>query len=162
ATGFGITEGPVWRGEDLVFTDIPRSRIVRWRWLPEGPEVTTLQTSTGRSNGLALDRQGRLIRCEEGDRRLSRTELDGTTNVRAYDVRPDGSLVNSRLFADMASPEVGSPDGMKVDRHGNLYCTGGGGVRVVAPDGYRLGRIRLPEHSRNIAFGDADRRTLYI
>ena len=59
AGGLGFTEGPVWRGNALLFSDIPNNRIVRWRRLPEGPELTTY--ATGRSNGLTLDRQGRLV-----------------------------------------------------------------------------------------------------
>ena len=55
AGGLGFTEGPVWRGTQLLFSDIPHKRIVRWRRLPEGPELTTY--ATGNSNGLTLDRQ---------------------------------------------------------------------------------------------------------
>jgi gluconolactonase len=250
ATGFLTTEGPVWHGDHLLFTDIPRSRIVRWQMLPEGPEVRTFRTPTGNANGLTLDRAGRVICCEQGARRVTRLEHDGSVtvladrfegkrlngpndvivssngaiyftdppyglpnntegkeldvngvfridpdgslrlvardcnrpnglcfspgeqilyvadtpaeNVRAYNLLPDDTLANSRIFADMASPDIGRPDGMKVDRAGNLYCTGGGGVRIVAPDGTGLGRIRLAEHCRNITFGDADAQTLYI
>jgi len=50
AGGLGFTEGPVWRGTALLFSDIPNKRIVRWRRLPEGPELTTY--ATGSSNGL--------------------------------------------------------------------------------------------------------------
>ena len=56
AGGLGFTEGPVWRGGSLLFSDIPNKRIARWRRLPEGPELTTY--ATGMSNGLTLDRQG--------------------------------------------------------------------------------------------------------
>lgn len=62
----------------------------------------------------------------------------------------------------MASPDIGRPDGIKVNRTGNLYSTGGGGVRVVSQKGVLIGRSRTPEQSRNIAFGDDDLRTLYI
>ena len=41
AGGFGFTEGPIWMGDSLLFSDIPNNRIIRWRSLPEGPEVTT-------------------------------------------------------------------------------------------------------------------------
>jgi len=86
AGGFGFTEGPVWTGEALLFSDIPNNRIIRWRALPERPEVTTFRhpvcvpygTARGGSNGLTLDAQGRLLACEHGGRRLSRTEPDGT------------------------------------------------------------------------------------
>jgi hypothetical protein len=56
AGGFAFTEGPVWRGGCLLFSDIPNKRIARWRRLPEGPELTTY--ATGMSNGLTLDGRG--------------------------------------------------------------------------------------------------------
>src|SRR5205823_865435 len=58
ADGFAFTEGPVWRPEgDLLFSDIPNSRIVRWA---PGGVVATFRHPSGRSNGLTLNRQGRL------------------------------------------------------------------------------------------------------
>jgi sugar lactone lactonase YvrE len=69
AASFRFTEGPVWRGDHLLFTDIPRSRIVRWQELPEGPQVTTFRVEydgalaapvIGHCNGMTLDREGRL------------------------------------------------------------------------------------------------------
>jgi sugar lactone lactonase YvrE len=44
------------------------------------------------------------------------------------DVRPDGTLTGSRVLLDMASADPGVPDGLKVDVHGNVFCTGPGGV----------------------------------
>lgn len=250
AGGFGFTEGPVWRGDHLLFSDIPRNRIVRWRELPEGPEVTTFRYPSGNSNGLTLDRQGRLIACEHGNRRVSRTEPDGTVvslaeryegrrlnspndvvvrsdggvyftdppyglrnltegkelpfqgvyriepdgrltllvddferpnglafspdetvlyiddsarrHIRAFDVRPDGTLANGRVFFDMQSPDSGSPDGMKVDVQGNIFCTGPGGTWVITPAGRLLGRIITPEQPANLAWGGPDWSTLFI
>ena len=63
AGGLGFTEGPVWRGTSLLFSDIPNQRIVRWRRLSEGPELTTY--ATGNSNGLTLDRQGHVLAAEQ-------------------------------------------------------------------------------------------------
>jgi len=51
---------------------------------------------------------------------------------------------------------------MKVDQEGNVFCTGPGGVWVLAPDGAILGRIRPPEQPANVAWGDTDLRTLYM
>ena len=61
-------EGPVWLpgSRTLRFSDIPNKRIVRWRRLPEGPELTTF--ATGMSNGLTLDRQGRVLAAEHDGR----------------------------------------------------------------------------------------------
>ncbi len=81
--------------------------------------------------------------------------------IRAFDVAPDGSLVNNRIFADMSSAEQGVPDGMKVDVEGRLYCTGPGGVWVFDPEGNELGVVKGPESPRNIAFGGDDFRTIY-
>ena len=58
AGGFGFTEGPVWCGNYLLFSDIPRNRIVRLALRYEGPEVTTFRTPSGNSNGQTLDRSG--------------------------------------------------------------------------------------------------------
>src|SRR5689334_8622458 len=75
AGGFGFTEGPIWRDDELLFSDIRNNRIVRWRQLREGPEVTTF--SVGRSNGLTLDREGLVLVAEHGGRKVSRVEPDG-------------------------------------------------------------------------------------
>jgi gluconolactonase len=62
----------------------------------------------------------------------------------------------------MEEEEPGSPDGMKVDTEGNVYCTGPGGIWVIAPDGKPLGSIKVPEMASNFAWGDTDWKTLYI
>ena len=77
-------------------------------------------------------------------------------------MNPDGSVSNSRLFAEMHSAEDGVPDGMKVDTEGRIYCTGAEGVWVFEPDGSLIGIIRLPEIPANCAWGDADMRTMYF
>jgi gluconolactonase len=83
--------------------------------------------------------------------------------VNRYDVRPDGTLTNGMLFADMRKEtERGITDGMRVDTKGNVYETAPGGVWIISPEGKHLGTIRAPEQSTNIGFGDADRKTLYI
>jgi len=80
-----------------------------------------------------------------------------------YRVQPDGSLVDAKLFYDATSDQrPGSPDGMKVDAKGNVYSTGPGGVWIFTPEGKPLGIILMSEKSANVAWGGADRRTLYI
>ena len=54
----------------------------------------------------------------------------------------------------MASEDPGVPDGLKIDLHDNVFCTGPGGVWVCRPDGERLGRIVLPELAANLAWGE--------
>ena len=254
AGGLGFTEGPVWCGTHLLFSDIPNKRIARWRRLPEGPELTTY--ATGMSNGLTLDRQGQVLAAEHDGRRVVRVGADGTRTVlaeqfqgkrlnspndiavksdgaiyftdppyaiqpstpgvprpegwwtnpiagkeqpcngvyrltpdgrfdllvddfalpnglafspdesvlhvddsahkhiRSFDVRPDGTLSNSRILLDMAAEDPGVPDGLKVDQQGNVFCTGPGGVWVCRPGGDLLGRILLPELPANLAWGE--------
>jgi gluconolactonase len=56
----------------------------------------------------------------------------------------------------------GNPDGLKVDTEGNVYITGGGGIWVLTAEGRHLGTIPMPKQPANLAFGDADARTLYV
>lgn len=81
ATGFDWAEGPVWFGDAgcLLFSDIPNNRILRWT--EEG--ITTFRQPSNYSNGHTRDRQGRLISCEHGLRRVTRTEIDGQITVIA-------------------------------------------------------------------------------
>ena len=106
AGGLGFTEGPVWRDNALLFSDIPRNRIARWRRLPEGPELTTF--TTGHSNGLTLDRERRVIAAEHGGRRVSRIGDDGKRTVLAE--RYEGKRLNS-------------PNDIVVKSDGSMYFT---------------------------------------
>lgn len=82
ASGFDWTEGPVWFGDAgcLLFSDIPNDRILRWT-----PDVgiSTFRSPSNYANGHTRDRQGRLISCEHGTRRVTRTELDGSITIIA-------------------------------------------------------------------------------
>ena len=83
--------------------------------------------------------------------------------VKRFEVRPDGSLVNSRVFYDMTrAPGEDAIDGVKVDQKGNVYVSGPGGLWVISPEGKHLGTIDGPRHVHNMAWGDADGRTLYL
>ena len=81
ASGFDWVEGPVWFGDQgcLLFSDIPNNRILRWT--EDG--VTTFRAPSNYANGHTRDRQGRLISCEHGTRRVTRTEWDGRVTVLA-------------------------------------------------------------------------------
>lgn len=82
ATGFDWVEGPVWFGDAncLLFSDIPNNRIMRW-----SPEtgISIYCEPSNFSNGHTRDLQGRLVSCEHGKRRVTRTEHDGTITVIA-------------------------------------------------------------------------------
>jgi gluconolactonase len=106
AGGLGFTEGPVWRDGGLLFSDIPNKRIARWRRLPEGPELTTF--ARGMSNGLTLDRQGRVLVAEHDGRRVTRVADDGTRTVLA------GEFQGKRL---------NSPNDIVVKSDGSIYFT---------------------------------------
>ena len=80
-----------------------------------------------------------------------------------YQVEKDGSLTNGKVFYDASSDKrPGGPDGMKVDRLGNVYSTGPGGIWVFSPAGKALGVILMPERTANLNWAGADRKTLYI
>ena len=85
--------------------------------------------------------------------------------IRAFDVRPDGTLANCRTFFDAgplaAEGRPGLPDGLRVDVHGNLFATGPGGVLVIDPAGRLLGILNTGVPTGNCCWGD-DGRTLYI
>lgn len=82
ATGFDWVEGPVWFGDAgcLLFSDIPSNRILRW--IPD-EGMSTYRAPSNYANGHTRDRQGRLISCEHGGRRVTRTEADGGITVIA-------------------------------------------------------------------------------
>jgi len=83
--------------------------------------------------------------------------------VIRYEVRADGTLANGTVFFDMTNaPGEDAIDGLKVDREGNLYVSGPGGLWILSSAGKHLGTIVTPEHSHNFAWGDADGRTLYL
>ena len=83
ATGCRFTEGPVWFGDtrQLLFSDIPNDRIMRWD--EETGAVSVFRKPSHYANGNTRDRQGRLITCEMDSQRLTRTEYDGTITVLA-------------------------------------------------------------------------------
>jgi gluconolactonase len=84
--------------------------------------------------------------------------------VLRYDVAADGSLANGSVFFDLTERAPGeiALDGVKVDAQGNVYLSGPGGLWIVAPDGTHLGTLVAPQLPANFAWGDADRRTLYL
>lgn len=157
ATGFQFTEGPVWHPEGfLLFSDIPANRIYR---LQADGSATVWRADSGSSNGLTVDRQGRLIACEHGNRRVSRTMADGT--VTALAERWEGARFNS-------------PNDAAVRADGSVYFTdppyGLGkrpreidvqGVYRVGPDGRVDCLLRDFRKPNGIAFSP-DESQLYV
>jgi gluconolactonase len=85
--------------------------------------------------------------------------------IMAYEVQPDGSVSNGRVFFDakplVASDRKGMPDGLKVDAKGDVWATGPGGVLIISPDGKHLGTVLTGQATGNCCWGD-DGATLYI
>jgi gluconolactonase len=157
ATGFQFTEGPVWMAEGyLLFSDIPASRI--YRWSPDrGVEVW--REPSGQANGLTVDPEQRLIACEHGNRRVTRTEPDGT--IRALTDRYEGGRLNS-------------PNDVVVRSDGSVYFTDPpygiephqreqpwNGVYCLLPDGTLELVAQDFERPNGLAFSP-DERVLYI
>jgi gluconolactonase len=83
--------------------------------------------------------------------------------VMRYEVDEAGDLSNGTVLYDMTdAPGEDAIDGLKVDREGNLYVCGPGGIWVLSPEGKHLGTLRVPEDPHNLAWGDEDGRTLYV
>lgn len=123
------------------------------RIMPNGT-VTAVVTDTEYPNGLAFSPDESILYVDN---------TRASMHINAYDVQPDGTVTNGRVFADMSSTEPdGVPDGMKVDAKGRVYCTGPGGCWVFEPDGTHLGIIRLPEIPANCAWGGPDYQTMYF
>lgn len=260
ATGCRWAEGPVWFGDGryLLWSDIPNNRVMRWD--EATGQVGEFRKPSNYANGATRDRQGRLIHCEHGGRRITRTEYDGsitvvmdrfegkrlnspndvivasdgaiwftdpvfgisgnyeghkadpelpqnvyridgqtgeatvvaddvlgpnglcfspdesilyivesrgepTRKILAYDVVDGVKLTNKRIHID-AGP--GTPDGMRCDVDGNLWCGWGmgdpalDGVMVYADDGDLIGRIALPERCANVCFGGRSNSRLFM
>lgn len=265
AEGFTWSEGPVWMGTELIFSDVPENTAYRWKpgmtqaeifLKPSGLLTPTPGFREPGCNGLTRDAQGRLLLCQHGERRVARYEngnftsladrwegkrfnspndlvvkkngdvyftdpsygleginnsplkeipfngvyrigtdgkvtlLDKTltfpngiafspdekilyvgvsdskaTRLVAYDVQPDGRISNGRTFFD-AQPLLkdgnrGLVDGLKIDRHGNVWSSGPGGILIISPAGKLLGRINTGQPTANCNWGD-DGSTLYI
>jgi len=267
ADGMDWTEGPVWDSKNgvLLFSDVPRNVILQWKERTGVSERVRASGYSGKepfagrepgSNGLVFDRQGRLVTCQHGDRRIVRREPDGRVTViadryegkrlnspndlvfnskgdlyftdppfglpgtfddpakelpfqgvyrvtpngrvtlltkdlsapngigfspdektlyisnsdrkrpiwMAYPVLPDGTLGSGRQFAEASAwvkETEGVADGLKLDKNGNVFGAGPGGIHVFAPDGTRLGRIETGVKTGNLNWGE-DGSVLYL
>jgi gluconolactonase len=104
-------------------------------------------------NGLAFSPDGKHFYVDDSEKR----------NIRVYDVAADGTLTNGRVFGEEPGGKGdGVPDGMRVDKNGNLFVTGPKGIWVWDAKGNHLGTLVMPEQPANLNWGDKDYRTLYI
>jgi gluconolactonase len=108
ATGFRWCEGPVWFGDlrSLLWSDIPNNRMLRWD--EESGAVSHFRKPSNNSNGNTRDRQGRLVTCEHGGRRVTRTELDGRITV---------------LIDSFGGKPLNSPNDVVVKSDGSIWFT---------------------------------------
>jgi gluconolactonase len=154
---------------DLYFTDPPYGLVKNmddpkkeipfqgvYRLKPNG-ELTLLTDQMSRPNGIAFSPDEKILYVANSDPQRA--------VWMAYDVKPDGTIANGRVFFDATSlvgpSKKGLPDGMKVDKVGNLFATGPGGVFVFSPVGKHLGTINTGEATANVAWG-GDGTVLYI
>lgn len=168
ADGFNGTEGPVWipDGGYLLFTDNGVPVLHKWSskdgvtTFLQGPDLDRTNPSSGGQPGGSIGslRPG-------GDERF--LYVSNSNEVRKiwmrWELKPDGSVGAGSVFYDASNADgEGVPDGMKIDKRGNLFATGPGGIWIISPGGKALGRIHVPETAVNCAWGDADGKTLYI
>jgi gluconolactonase len=121
--------------------------------LDEKGTVRLLTKDLSQPNGLAFSPDGKHFYVDDSEQR----------NIRVYDVAGDASLINGRIFGvEPGGKDDGVPDGIKVDKQGNLYVTGPKGIWVWDASGTHIGTIVLPEQPANLTWGGSDYRTLYI
>lgn len=117
--------------------------------------VRLLANDFSRPNGLLLDADESHLYVDDTERQ----------HVRVFDVAPDGTIGNGRVFVELKHGGIASrPDGMKMDVEGNLYVAGNTpeGLWVFRPDGVLIGLIGLDEGPANLAWGGDDWKTLFI
>jgi len=83
-------------------------------------------------------------------------------HIRTYNVRDDWTFSGGDILVELKGEEEGKPVGLKLDVNGNIFSTGPGGIWICTPEGDILGRIKIPEKTSNLAWGDEDYSSLYI
>jgi gluconolactonase len=140
------------------FFDDPRKELPYsgvFRVSPDGKNIQLLTKELSGPNGLAFSPDEKYFYVDNWDEKKK--------IIMRYEVNPDGTLSNGKVFVDMTSAEgEDALDGMKIDQKGNLYVSGPGGLWIISPDGKHLGTIVGPEHPHNFAWGDHDGKTLYL
>jgi len=130
--------------------EVPFQGVYR---LDDKGNLRLLTKDLSQPNGLAFSPDGKRFYVDDSDQR----------NIRVYDVTQDGTLANGRIFGEEpGGKNDGVPDGMKMDKKGNLFVVGPKGIWVWDAKGNHLGTIVIPEQPANLTWGDKDYRTLYI
>jgi len=140
------------------FFDDPRKELPYsgvFRVSPDSKIVQLLTNELSGPNGLAFSPDEKYFYVDNWDEKKK--------IIMRYEVNPDGTLSNGKVFFDMTSAEgKDALDGMKIDQKGNLYVSGPSGLWIISPEGKHLGTIVGPEHPHNFAWGDDDGKTLYL
>ena len=133
-TGCRWAEGPVWFGDAraLLWSDIPNDRILRWDEITG--EVTEYRNPADNANGNTRDRQGRLVTCEHGARRVTRTEHDGTITV---------------LMDSFDGKRLNAPNDVVVHPDGGIWFTDPGYGSLVNYEGHKA-PLEIPEYTFRI------------
>jgi len=143
-------------GLPKVFDDPDKAPVQGVYRVAKDGTVTLLIDNIKAPNGIAFSPDERILYVSDVDPRRAAW--------LAYDVKPDGTVSNGRVFFDATrwrqDPFFG-PDGLKVDRRGNLFGARPGGVSVIASDGTLLGTIETGQPTSNVAWGE-DGKTLFI
>jgi len=172
-TGFLFTEGPLWHAREryLLFSDMPGNHLRKWS---ASGGVETFRQPSNQSNGLAWDREGRLLACEHATSRLTRTERDGTISVLAshYDgrelnspndvvVRSDGTI----FFTDPTYGRAefyGRPRACELDFRGVYAVVPGQAPRLLADDFGQPNGLCFPDDESRLFVNDTERQHVRV
>ena len=127
-----------------------------FRFDPNTGELDAVIKEMERPNGLAFSPDESILYVSDT------SQVDHPQShhyIRAYDLRGKKEVANSRVFAVI---EPGQPDGLRVDKQGNIFTSSADSVQVYAPDGTRWGKIFVPEVVANLTFGGKDGKCLFI
>lgn len=169
ATGFEFTEGPIWFTQEkyLLFSDIPGNKI--WKLAPDGQAIAFRDPSYN-SNGLTLDKQGRLITCEHGTRRVTRTENDGSITVLADKFQgkklnsPNDVIVKSDGSIYFSDPPYGIQPEQQEQPIQGVYRLSPDGreLSVVADDFIKPNGLAFSPDETKLYIDDSERRHIRV
>lgn len=122
-------------------------------------KVSVVSKDLGGPNGLAFSPDEKYFYVTNWDIR----DIHNTKTIWRYEVQSDGTLKSGRIFFDFnLTEDEEALDGLKIDKQGNLFVSAPGGLWIISSEGKLLGKIVTPERPANMAWGDADGKTLYL